>query len=528
MIDADSFRQQANLLNRSVHAELSVQCHSKRIKAILILIVIASLLRIFFAGIVGLGVDESYTVGVARQFSLSYFDHPPLHIWIIGTWSSLWGSENALLLRLPFIALFAGSTWLLFLMTRRLFDERAGIWAAFAFNLAPFFTLSTGSWMIPDGALIFFLLGSANVLTRLLFNQECEKPLLHWIWAGALAGLGLLSKYIGIFFVLSIFFFLVTSPTKRHWLATPGPWLGALLAGILFLPVVIWNIDHNWASFAFQGGRAMPREFNLNYVLQYLGGQFLYLLPWIFLSLSWCLGKAIAKGPSQSAYWFLACLAFLPVAFFSLIALWTRVLPHWPSSGWLFMFPLLGKVIAQYESVHRRLIWVFGMGAVLFDVVMFTLLGVHASTGFLVRVAPEKLNRAFVKELLNWSELKAELTQRGLLQEKTFIAGLNWINSGKLNYALGRKANVLCLSQEPHQFGVDNVLSSWLGTNGIIVGTREQITAAMSMLGSSFEHIELLAPVTLRHCDTPALELNLIRGTGFKPGQISNKTINSK
>ncbi len=42
------------------------------------------LLRLFFAATTGFGVDESYTIGQSRFFSLSYLDHPPLHVWLAG------------------------------------------------------------------------------------------------------------------------------------------------------------------------------------------------------------------------------------------------------------------------------------------------------------------------------------------------------------------------------------------------------------------------------------------------------------
>ena len=39
--------------------------------------------RLVTAASIGLGVDESYTISIAREWSLSYFDHPPLHLWIV-------------------------------------------------------------------------------------------------------------------------------------------------------------------------------------------------------------------------------------------------------------------------------------------------------------------------------------------------------------------------------------------------------------------------------------------------------------
>ena len=42
------------------------------------------------------------------------------------------GSDAAWVVRLPFIALSAISTWLMFRLTAMLFCERAGLWAALA------------------------------------------------------------------------------------------------------------------------------------------------------------------------------------------------------------------------------------------------------------------------------------------------------------------------------------------------------------------------------------------------------------
>jgi 4-amino-4-deoxy-L-arabinose transferase-like glycosyltransferase len=74
----------------------------------LLLILCSTLVRLFLAYAVGLGIDESYMAGVSRQVAWSYFDHPPLHVWLVGFWAKLFG-EHPLTLRIPFIALFAGS-----------------------------------------------------------------------------------------------------------------------------------------------------------------------------------------------------------------------------------------------------------------------------------------------------------------------------------------------------------------------------------------------------------------------------------
>src|ERR1700757_1803862 len=76
-----------------------------------LLIAAFTLFRLVSAALVGPGVDEAYTLAIARQIQLSYFDHPPLQVWGIHLFSGVLGYGR--LARLPFVALFAVSSWLM-------------------------------------------------------------------------------------------------------------------------------------------------------------------------------------------------------------------------------------------------------------------------------------------------------------------------------------------------------------------------------------------------------------------------------
>jgi hypothetical protein len=128
-------------LGRTADAALGGFLSIDSTRAVIILIVVATLIRIAIAGTVGLGTDESYTVGNARSFSWSFVEYPPLHVWLVGAWAWLWQSENPLVVRLPFIALFAGSTWVMFRLTALLFNARAGFWASLLLTIVPVFTI---------------------------------------------------------------------------------------------------------------------------------------------------------------------------------------------------------------------------------------------------------------------------------------------------------------------------------------------------------------------------------------------------
>jgi 4-amino-4-deoxy-L-arabinose transferase-like glycosyltransferase len=71
------------------------------------------LARLVFASALGLGIDESYMVASGRTLQLGYFDHPPLAWWMARAAAHVAGSESAFFVRLPFVLLFALTTWLM-------------------------------------------------------------------------------------------------------------------------------------------------------------------------------------------------------------------------------------------------------------------------------------------------------------------------------------------------------------------------------------------------------------------------------
>ena len=155
----------------------------------LALIVLGGVARLAAAWGSGLSWDESYHFSCALHPSLSYFDHPPLSI-LLGSMSlALAGGARSLVLRWPFVLIFAGTTWLMFLLGRRLFGAWPGFYAALLLNLAPVFSLAVGIFFRPDGPLMFFWLACVWCLSHLIVGPPARRPLAWWAAAGAMLGL---------------------------------------------------------------------------------------------------------------------------------------------------------------------------------------------------------------------------------------------------------------------------------------------------------------------------------------------------
>jgi hypothetical protein len=495
-------------------------------RAVLALIVIGTIVRLVLAASVGLGSDESYTVANARTLALSYVDYPPLHAWIVGIWAQICGSEAPLVVRLPFIALFAGSTWLMFRLASFLFGQREGMWAALLFNLAPVFTLPHASWVLPDGPLIFFMLAGAYVTARLLFaDAEPSRDILQWCVAGAFAGLAMLSKYHGVFLLAGVFVFLLT--WRPRMLATPAPWLGVLASLAVFAPVIVWNANHDWVGLFFQSNRLTSApHIEFMRVFDSIGAQAGYLAPWLFLPLGWFWIASLRHGPADARRWFLALIASGPILFFTLANIVSKGLPHWPMPGWLFLFPILGAEAARIAQTRPRLL----QGAVIISaaalIAVAAVLGTNARTGWLIGNAPEDVRHTDpTLDLMNWSELKPALAARHLLGAQTpVIAATHWAEAGKLNYIMGRNVSVLCLCADPQQFRYLQNLGRFAGRDIAIVGVHREPAEIESTLGGQFDRFETLAPILLHRDGHPAIELTIIRGINFHPTAALSQT----
>lgn len=490
-----------------------------------LIIITGTLVRAALAGALGLGVDESYVVSIARDFSLSYFDHPPLHFWIIWLTAHITGSENGWVLRLPFIGMFAASTWMMYRLGGKLFGEWAGVYAALLLNLSPVFSLSTGSWILPDGPLMFLMLAAVLVLVHLFFQPAANPSWQLWLAAGLLTGLGMLAKYHAAFLILGTLLFLLTTKERRPLLVTAGPYLAATAAVLVFLPVLLWNQEHQWISFLFQSGRGAAKGFYPLKMLGNIAGQAVWVFPWIWIPLVWVLLKEICAGPGnplrnplQNKCWFLCCLAIGPIILFTAATLWgAQGLFHWQAPGYLLALPLLGRAAAGWAERNRKLVRGWLTASVAVFLLMITVLGSHASTGWLRQVQPQWFAAGDPStEALDWHDLPGYLKEQGLPgSQAQFVVASHWIDAGKLDYALGGTLPVLCLNDEPHHFAFLHNPADFHGKNALIIGRKAPLEKALSLYRPHFSAVRFVGTVPVTRAGVPEFDLLVFYAENF-------------
>ena len=144
----------------------------------------------------------------------------------------------------------------------------------------PFFFYS-GMVMTPDAPLTAAWACALYFLDRSLLDGKRSA----WWRAGVCIGLGLLSKYTIALLGPATLVFVMLDSQARAWLRRPQPYLAAVIAALLFAPVIKWNAAHDWASFAFQSSRRLSASVRFS-LPELIGAAALLLTPFDFFSAS--------------------------------------------------------------------------------------------------------------------------------------------------------------------------------------------------------------------------------------------------
>jgi dolichol-phosphate mannosyltransferase len=239
-------------------------------------------LRFFLIGHLQLAPDEAFYWYWAKNLSLSYVEHPPMVAYIMALFTWI-GGDKEFFVRIGGLLCTLVTQIFLYATVRRLGCEDAALpWEVlFVLN---FTLLFSGGCIIqtPDTPLLLFWTIALYGCTRVVTGGGKG----GWYVAGVGLGLGLLSKYTMVLMVPCMFAFLLFSPPHRYWLVRKEPYLATLLGVLIFSPVIVWNMQHGWASVGFQlaQGFSPVGKPALSKLLEYVGGQIGVVTPLLFLA----------------------------------------------------------------------------------------------------------------------------------------------------------------------------------------------------------------------------------------------------
>ncbi len=320
------------------------------------------LLHLYAGRHYGYFVDELYYLACANHLAWGYVDQPPLIALIAKIARVLLGDSLSAIRFFPALA-GAGQVLLTGLIARELGGKRfAQGLAALCALAAPGF-LATEHFLSMNAFEPLFWMGSAWVVIRIVRTGNRRL----WLWFGLLAGIGLENKYSMLIFGFGIMAGLLLTP-QRRLLRTRWLWIGGLVAFLIFLPNLLWNVQHHFPFLELQANiRRSGRNVDLT-PLAFLGQETLAMLPpsapiwlaglWYFffrregkpfraLGWAWLATAALIMALSPRIYYLFPAF---PLLFAGGSVLWERWLAgarvQWIKSAYAALIVLTAAVIA--------------------------------------------------------------------------------------------------------------------------------------------------------------------------------------
>ncbi|HZJ15011.1 MAG TPA: glycosyltransferase family 39 protein [Chthoniobacteraceae bacterium] len=403
-------------------------------------------LRVAFFARTDLYPEEAYYWNYAAHLDIGYLDHPPMVAWLIHTGSAIFG-DNEFGVRASLLICSLITSFFAFRLTALLFNQHAAAVAVLLVQVLPFFFL-TGFMITPDAPLTACWTGTLYFLARALLQERPGA----WLGLGVCLGLGLLSKYSIALLGLATLVFLVLDRKSRRWWWHPAPYVAVAVALAIFSPVVIWNAQHDWASFAFQSADRVAEKWRFS--LHELLLAVLFLLTPVGVVFAWKSLRGTRSHPPSDARSLLFARVFVlvPLSVFVLFSLTHRVKLNWTGPLWLPMIPAMAALLVDLQPGALRRASIGSLAALTIVYVAFLQYLASGLPGVSYSVATELLP-------VGWSEMGLELeAQRAAIPRpangRVLLVGMdrNFIASEAAFYQ-SRKREAIRETTSAHLFG---------------------------------------------------------------------------
>ncbi len=324
----------------------------------------AVLLRLLYLGVPELLFEEAYYWNYAKHLDIGYLDHPLMVAWIIRPFVALMGNIEFAVRAGAFLCWLV-TAWFSYRLTRDVLGQAAAYRALTIVAVLPAYFLF-GLFMSPDAPLAACWAAAIYFMHRIVVREEPRA----WLWLGVAIGLGMISKYTVVLLGAAFALFVLIDRPARKWLVRPEPYIAALIALVLFSPVIVWNWQQDWASFSFQSQDRLASKFSFS-LPRFLFNLIAVLTPTGILSViaivvcrrqltaGFAAPVASAAATLERSHFLLTWLTFFPVAVFAAVSLFRVSKLNWTGPCWLGLVPFMALLVTPglESGVPRLLIW---------------------------------------------------------------------------------------------------------------------------------------------------------------------------
>lgn len=286
--------------------------------------------------------DEAQYWSWSRDLAWGYYSKPPMIAWIIRAMTEVCG-DGVSCIRAAAPLIHTATSFLVFVLARKLFDARFGFWSAVVFATLPGISLSS-SLISTDAPLLFFWTAALLAFVKLLETRS-------YAWAavlGLMLGLGLMAKYAMVYFALCCAVYLALAPRARWLLRNLRGMLAVAITGVVIAPNILWNLENGLATFSHTAANAKwngPLIHPAN-ALEFLGAQAGVFGPVLLAILVWCLWRAIRDGWNDP-YRLLLSFSIPVIALITLQAFLSRAHANWAAVAYVSASILVAAVMVE-------------------------------------------------------------------------------------------------------------------------------------------------------------------------------------
>ena len=298
--------------------------------------VLADLLQAIFTPVFS---DEAYYSLYGQFLDWGYYDHPPMVALLTAFSDALF--KGNLSIRFATVLLHGGTVWLIWKMLPHTTLTNKDVWAFFAVAASLVMFSVYGFVATPDAPLLFF-----TALFFYLYRHYLNNP----SWSVALAiGVTLAAMFYSKYMAVLVAGFVLLSNLKL--LKDKKVWIAMLLAAVLFVPHILWQVRNGFPSFQYH---LLDRNdgFHLLSLLEYIPNQLLVFNPVCF-----CLALYVCWQRRKTDDLFeRACLFSIAgfILFFWVMTLKGHAEPHWTVAASVPMIIMLCQELRK-DQWHRWL-----------------------------------------------------------------------------------------------------------------------------------------------------------------------------
>jgi hypothetical protein len=217
----------------------------------------------------GFQQDELYFLVASHHLAFGYVDQPPLAV-LLARATDLFGANPAAIRILP--ALAGGAIVVLSARLAALFGggRAARVIAALAVAITPVLLAGMHVGNTTPYDLLAWTVITVCVATALLRDRPR-----WWLGAGVAAGIGIEDEYLVLTLLAALVIGILATSAHRAVMKTPWPWLGGVIALVIWLPNLSWQFANGWPQLAMASALHQQNTSAVNYAVG-LPAQLLY------------------------------------------------------------------------------------------------------------------------------------------------------------------------------------------------------------------------------------------------------------